>query len=113
MLEVRFNSSTFAEILCIPMSKTLIRRHLSICFRQLIGNELQERKNHHQSLTTQTRIKQEKAVVSQRTRTRLMSQPLSQRRARSMKKLDSDLLSATDLDSYFALSHAIDRLNSR
>jgi hypothetical protein len=45
------------------MSKTLLRRHLTMRFQELIGNDLQTRKNqyekspNYQSLTPHTKIK--------------------------------------------------------
>jgi hypothetical protein len=45
------------------MSKTLLRRHLSMRFQELIGNDLQHRKNHYekspncQPLTLHTKVK--------------------------------------------------------
>ena len=48
ILELRFNASTLAEILSIPMSKTLLRRHLSMRFQELIGTDLQNRKNQYE-----------------------------------------------------------------
>ncbi|CAF4258752.1 unnamed protein product, partial [Adineta steineri] len=63
VLELRFNVSTLAEILSIPMSKTLLRRHLTMRFQELIGNDLQNRKNQYekspncQPLTLHTKVK--------------------------------------------------------
>ncbi len=37
MYEPRFNDELFATILSIPASKTLLRRHLSIHFKELVG----------------------------------------------------------------------------
>lgn len=38
--EHAFNADLFASLLSIPASKTLLRRHISIKFKQLIGNDL-------------------------------------------------------------------------
>ena len=37
MFEPRFNDELLASILSIPASKTLLRRHLSIHFKELVG----------------------------------------------------------------------------
>ncbi|CAF1537211.1 unnamed protein product [Rotaria magnacalcarata] len=72
ILELRFNASTLAEILSIPMSKTLLRRHLTMRFQELIGNDLQSRKNqyekspNYQSLTPHTKIKFSRGLFAHR-----------------------------------------------
>ncbi|CAF4010933.1 unnamed protein product [Rotaria sp. Silwood2] len=72
ILELRFNASTLAEILSIPMSKTLLRRHLTMRFQELIGNDLQNRKNqyekspNYQSLTAHTKIKISRGLFAHR-----------------------------------------------
>ncbi|CAF1263229.1 unnamed protein product [Adineta ricciae] len=72
ILELRFNASTLAEILSIPMSKTLLRRHLTMRFQELIGNDLQTRKNqyekspNYQSLTAHTKIKFSRGLFAHR-----------------------------------------------
>jgi hypothetical protein len=38
--EPAFNADLFATLLSIPAVKTLLRRHISIKFKQLIGNDL-------------------------------------------------------------------------
>lgn len=40
----RFTSDLLADILFIQQSKTLLRRHLSIQFNQLIGTDLNKKK---------------------------------------------------------------------
>ncbi|CAF0996093.1 unnamed protein product [Rotaria sordida] len=72
VLEIRFNVSTLAEILSIPTSRTLLRRHLSMRFQELIGNDLQNRKNQYekspncQPLTLHTKIKFSRGLFSHR-----------------------------------------------
>jgi len=76
ILELRFNASTLAEILSIPMSKTLLRRHLTMRFQELIGNDLQNRKNqyekspNYQPLTVHTKIKFSRGGLFAHRRTR-------------------------------------------
>ena len=41
VFEPRFNSTVLADILSIPSSKTLLRRHLNTHFIELIGSENQ------------------------------------------------------------------------
>jgi hypothetical protein len=45
----RFTSDLLADILFIQQSKTLLRRHLSIQFNQLIGTDLNQKKRDAQS----------------------------------------------------------------
>ncbi len=72
ILELRFNASTLAEILSIPMSKTLLRRHLTMRFQELVGNDLQNRKNqyekspNYQPLTAHTKIKISRGLFAHR-----------------------------------------------
>ncbi len=40
MLEPCFTADTLAEVLQMPVQKTLLRRHLSSHFSQLLGNEV-------------------------------------------------------------------------
>ena len=40
LFENAFNADLFATLLNIPISKTLLRRHISAKFKQLIGDEL-------------------------------------------------------------------------
>ncbi len=64
--------STLAEILSIPISKTLLRRHLAMRFQELIGNDLQNRKNQYekspncQPLTLHTKIKLSRGLFAHR-----------------------------------------------
>ena len=44
VLEPRFNVETMAQLLNIPQSKTLLRRHLATHFNLLIGAEAQRQK---------------------------------------------------------------------
>jgi len=44
----RFTSELLADILFIQQSKTLLRRHLSIQFSQLIGRDLNQKKRDDQ-----------------------------------------------------------------
>lgn len=44
MFDDRFTSDLLADILFIQQSKTLLRRHLSIQFSQLIGKDLNQKK---------------------------------------------------------------------
>ncbi|CAF0918897.1 unnamed protein product [Adineta ricciae] len=72
ILELRFNVSTLAEILSIPLSKTLLRRHLAMQFQELIGNDLQNRKNQYekspncQPLTLHTKIRFPRGLFTHR-----------------------------------------------
>lgn len=62
-MELRFSAGTLAEILSIPVSKTLLRRHLAMRFQELIGEDLQNRKTQYekapnfQALTPHTKVK--------------------------------------------------------
>ena len=42
--EPKFNSELLAALLSIPTNKTLLRRHLSLRYRELIGTEIMEAK---------------------------------------------------------------------
>ncbi|GAB0090835.1 Liprin-beta [Sergentomyia squamirostris] len=44
MLEPRFNAELLADLLSIPPSKTLLRRHLATHFKELLGREVIQRK---------------------------------------------------------------------
>jgi hypothetical protein len=44
IFEVRFTSELFASLLSIPSSKTLLRRHLGLHFRDLIGRDVVQEK---------------------------------------------------------------------
>ncbi|XP_054154536.1 liprin-beta-2-like isoform X3 [Oppia nitens] len=47
--ELAFNADLFATLLSIPNSKTLLRRHISIKFKQLVGNDLCRAKRDHEN----------------------------------------------------------------
>lgn len=40
MLEPRFNAELLADLLSIPPSKTLLRRHLATHFKELLGRDV-------------------------------------------------------------------------
>lgn len=48
VFEDTFNSNVLATLLSIPINKTLLRRHLSTYFIQLIGYEIGQRKHNYQ-----------------------------------------------------------------
>ncbi|KPM03863.1 liprin-beta-1-like protein [Sarcoptes scabiei] len=50
LYELAFNADLFATLLSIPTSKSLLRRHISSKFNQLIGEELAKLKQEHQLL---------------------------------------------------------------
>lgn len=72
VLELRFSAGTLAEILSIPVSKTLLRRHLAMRFQELIGEDLQNRKTQYekapnfQALTPHTKVKFSKGLFAHR-----------------------------------------------
>lgn len=47
MLEPRFNSDTLAMLLNIPPQKTLLRRHLTTNFNNLVGAQAQQEKREY------------------------------------------------------------------
>ncbi|XP_046369102.1 liprin-beta-2-like isoform X4 [Haliotis rufescens] len=51
VLEPRFNAELFAQLLSIPTSKTLLRRHLNTHFVSLIGPEVQQKKREFEAST--------------------------------------------------------------
>ncbi|RNA19784.1 Liprin-beta [Brachionus plicatilis] len=55
LFEARFNATLLADILAIPASKTLLRRHLTTLFNDLIGEQMLDlkRKAEAQALTHQ------------------------------------------------------------
>ncbi len=63
VFEARFNSTALADILSIPTTKTLLRRHLNTLFIDLIGLEMQqlkkdeEAKAGYQQLTASSKVK--------------------------------------------------------
>lgn len=72
ILEIRFNVSTLADILSIPISKSLLRKHLTMRFQELIGDEIQTRKNiyersaDYQPLALNTKVKIRNGFFAQR-----------------------------------------------
>lgn len=48
LLENAFNADLFATLLSIPTNKTLLRRHISAKFKQLIGDELSKTKRDYE-----------------------------------------------------------------
>lgn len=63
VFEARFNSTVLADILSIPSSKTLLRRHLTTLFNDLIGPQMFELKKKaecqagYQQLTASSKVK--------------------------------------------------------
>lgn len=61
--EDRFTDALLADLLCIPSTKTLIRRHLFMKFNELLGREIIQRKRQaettlgYQPLTLTSKIK--------------------------------------------------------
>lgn len=64
ILEDSFNSTVLATLLSIPMNKSLLRRHLSTYFLQLVGAEIGQRKRNHQDKTGSAQISFSKVKVS-------------------------------------------------
>lgn len=56
MYEDAFNNDTMSTLLSIPSSKTLLRRHLSTFFQNLIGEELEQRKRQHKELSSSLQL---------------------------------------------------------
>lgn len=50
LYENAFNADLFATLLSIPTSKTLLRRHISAKFKQLVGDELSRAKFEYESM---------------------------------------------------------------
>ena len=69
VFEARFNSTVLADILAIPASKTLLRRHLNTLFVDLIGPQMYQAKREaesqpaYQPLNASTKIKTSKRGV--------------------------------------------------
>jgi hypothetical protein len=69
VFEARFNSTVLADILSIPTSKTLLRRHLNTLFIDLIGPQMYQMKRDaesqpgHQQLSATTKVKHVKRSV--------------------------------------------------
>lgn len=63
MLEPKFTSELMADLLSIPPSKTLLRRHLSTHFKDLLGRDVIQAKREaentlgYQPLTLYSKIK--------------------------------------------------------
>lgn len=51
-----FNFDTMCSILSIPIERTLLRRHLSTFFKELIGKDLAQRKRRHQDVASNQQI---------------------------------------------------------
>lgn len=51
-----FNNDTMSALLSIPSTRTLLRRHLSTFFHNLIGDELVQRKSQHKELSTSQQL---------------------------------------------------------
>ena len=51
MNEPSFSDVGLADVLCIPIEKTLLRRHLSTQFKQLVGRDNVQRKREYQNST--------------------------------------------------------------
>lgn len=62
--EDSFNSTVLATLLSIPMNKSLLRRHLSTYFLQLVGYEIGQLKRNHQDKTGSAQISFTKVKVS-------------------------------------------------
>lgn len=68
--EPRFNSTVLADILAIPTSKTLLRRHLNTLFSDLIGPQINQIKTEaelhsgFQPLSASNKLKQTKRIIS-------------------------------------------------
>uniref|UniRef100_T1JEV9 SAM domain-containing protein n=1 Tax=Strigamia maritima TaxID=126957 RepID=T1JEV9_STRMM len=52
----RFNAELLATLLSIPPTKTLLRRHLSMHFTDLVGPQVMQQKRDHESLPTYTAL---------------------------------------------------------
>lgn len=69
VFEARFNSTVLADILSIPPSKTLLRRHLTTLFNDLIGAQMLELKKNaesqpnYQQLSAASKVKHVKKAV--------------------------------------------------
>lgn len=61
--EPRFTGDLLASLLSIPSSKSLLRRHLNLHYRDLVGKEVMQTKReaeqepHHQALTPTAKVK--------------------------------------------------------
>lgn len=72
--ESRFTSELFATLLSIPPSKTLLRRHLTVNFNQILGRDVVQHKREMEStlgfvpltLTAKIKVYLNKATISRR-----------------------------------------------
>ena len=70
VFEARFNSTVLADILAIPTCKTLLRRHLSTLFIDLIGPQMYQLKRDaesqsgYQPLSASSKIKHTKRTIN-------------------------------------------------
>ncbi|OON21569.1 hypothetical protein X801_02533, partial [Opisthorchis viverrini] len=94
MLEDRFNPDLLANILRIPSNKTLVRRHLSSKFVELVGNEVWERKQAVSSNPDIPALTQHSKIKLSRKRTFFMSH-----RKRKGMEYEEELLCPVDIDS--------------
>lgn len=71
LYENRFNANLLADLLSIPSSKTLLRRHLATHFKELLGREVIQRKREaetvvgYQPLTITAKLKPPKTKRTQ------------------------------------------------
>ena len=104
VFEARFNATILADILAIPSSKTLLRRHLSTLFIDLIGPQMYQLKREaesqsgYQALTASSKIKHTKRSIN-------MSGIFSHKRTKSQDS--RDFLSG----SIFMRGHSVDPTN--
>uniref|UniRef100_A0A6G1SA66 Liprin-beta-1 n=1 Tax=Aceria tosichella TaxID=561515 RepID=A0A6G1SA66_9ACAR len=56
MYEDAFSIDTMSTLLSIPISRTLLRRHLSTFFENLIGKELAQRKKHYKEQSSNQKL---------------------------------------------------------
>ena len=56
MYEDGFNIDTMSTLLSIPNGRTLLRRHLSTFFENLIGKELVQRKKQHKEVSSNQQL---------------------------------------------------------
>ncbi|TGZ66753.1 hypothetical protein CRM22_005145 [Opisthorchis felineus] len=97
MLEDRFNPDLLANILRIPSNKTLVRRHLSSKFVELVGNEVWQRKQAVSSNPDIPALTQHSKIKLSRKRTFFMSH-----RKRKGMEYEEELLCPVDIDSPLA-----------
>ncbi|KAG5446345.1 Liprin-beta-1, variant 3 [Clonorchis sinensis] len=97
MLEDRFNPDLLANILRIPSNKTLVRRHLSSKFVELVGNEVWERKQAVSNNPDIPALTQHSKIKLSRKRTFFMSH-----RKRKGMEYEEEHLCPVDIDSPMA-----------